>query len=270
MNMNLEYLFTHLGENKITQEIKINHFEQSTHYQYCHDYETFYEDLLKKRNKSISSTSLTSLSSASNLVDKGDVIYYVDDPFMYLMYYIKNPSVSLMSKDVVQHLLREYRKTLYEDEQSFSIKKLTKSNKQMLLNMLSSGDKIDVINEVIINYFSHFLKINIVVIVKSTLMKAIFCNEDNFDTVVIKDTYGRGMFKLLEHGENKLYVISWREAKIYLIDKKFVDKRFVDNMSVIELRAIAVNMDISISKLVNGKSYKLLKDELKIEILKKI
>lgn len=266
--MNLDYLFAHLGENKVTQEILSNRFEQSTSYRYSKENDMFYEDLTKKRNKSLPSYSS---SSGCNLAEMGKSIYNVSDPFMYLMYYIKTPSISLMSKDVVQQTLKDYRKSICEDDQSFLIKKLTKTNKQKLLNLLSSEQPLKEIDEIILNYFSHILKVNIVVVIKSALMKAVLCNEDNFDTVVIRDPSGRGMFKLIEHGEHNDYVLSWKDAKTYLIEKKLIDRRFIESLTVSELRTVASQFEIPISrKNDEGKVCKLLKDDLKIEILKKI
>ena len=264
----MDYLFDNLGDNKVTQVIQTNKFEQSINYISEQRNEELYEDLLKKKiPRSASTTSMGSrISSVDNLSD--DNIFYQEDAFMFIMCYVKTPSIGIYSKDRFPKILSQFRKGILEDENVFKIKKITKTDKLRLIKVIESANIISNIDDVILNFFAHFLKVNIVVILKTTILRGVLCNEDSFDTIIITDKKDSGRYRL--NIKNGQHICSWIEAKQYLIINNHVDKKLLELCSVIELRNLAEKMNIDIYKNENGKRTKVLKEELKNEILKKI
>ena len=263
----MDELVLRIGESKVNQVITTNEYEQSVNYDYTSQEDgDHYDDLFKKRSKS-SSTSLTSLASQSN-ISLEDTIFYNEDPLMYIMLYLKNPTVSIHSKDSIPRLLSDFRKTLTNDSNSFEIKKMSKLHKQQLQNKILSGQSIKDIDESLLNYFSHYLKINLVVVTKEKVYKWILCNDDGFDSVLITNWNAQGHFRLVQVDNRTSN--SWSNIKKYIFEKRWFDSQFLEVLSVIEIRYLAEKMGIELYKNLNGKKTKLLKEELKIEIVKKI
>jgi hypothetical protein len=265
----MDYLLNNISENKVTQVIQVNEFEQNIDYELpIYTNETMYEDLLKRRAPSTSLTSISSrVSSSGNLTE--DNLFYIEDPFMFIMCYIKNPCIGIYSKDRIPRVLNQFRKNIIDDDNHFNIKKLTKSHKQILTNSFASGEVISTISEPLLNFFSHFLKTNIIVIKNKEIFKGILCNEDSFDTIIIIDKHGRGHYRLaLFKGK---HAIPWCEMKEFIFENKYFDQKLLDMCGVAELRTLAEKLDIKIVKEdENGKKIKLLKEELKTELIKKI
>jgi hypothetical protein len=264
----MDYLINNIGENKVTQVVQANEFEQMIDYElpkFTH--ENMYEDLLKKRVQSASMTSISSrVSSSGNLTE--DNIFYPEDPFIFAMCYIKTPSIGIYSKDRIPRVLNQFRKSIVDDEKSFNIKKLTKLQKQNLSNLFSSGEIVSNITEILLNFFSHYLKTNLIVVKNKEIFRNILCNEDSFDTAIIIDKYGRGHYRLgIFKGR---HVITWSEMKEYIFENKYIDAKLLDICGVADLRLLAEKLDIPLFKEENGKKSKLLKEDLKIEIIKKI
>jgi hypothetical protein len=86
----MDYVLRNIGENKVTQVIVPNEYEQTTDYKVVKLVDTnIYEDLLRKRiPNSTSMSSITSVrSSSDNLMNMNNYLYLQEDPFMYLMLY---------------------------------------------------------------------------------------------------------------------------------------------------------------------------------------
>jgi hypothetical protein len=261
----MDYLFENLGENRVTQVVNTNAFEQTTDYNYSKTEHEFFEDLFRKRPK-VSSGSLSSIPSCSNF--ENEFICHTNDTFMYLMCFIKTPAISLHTKDVIPRYLVDFRKEITEDEKSYNIKKLTKVNKVRLISLFSSSEPIYNVDNDVLLYFSHYLKVNVIVVVKTHLQKSILCNEDSFDSVIIIDKHGKGSYRMvLADGS---HIMTWGKAKDYLFERQLFDQKFIEMLGVTDLRNIALKRGISIYKDENGKKVKLLKEELKQELLKKI
>ena len=263
----MEELLGSLSENKVNQNINVNKFEQSISYVYAKkEFKECYEDLFKKKPKS-SINSLSSLSSCGNL-STDDSIYYSEDAFIYLMAYIRYPTISLHSKDNLTRLLSDFRKDLVNDEHSFQIKKMNKTQKQTLQNKLLSGEPFQTVDDTTLSYFSHILKVNIVLITNGNISKGILCKDEGFDTILITDIKNTGKYKMLQiHGKP---VCSWTEAKFYIFEKRWLESTFIDMYSVSELHTIAQKLDIHLYTEKDGKKTRLLKEQIKVEIAKKI
>jgi hypothetical protein len=172
------------------------------------------------------------------------------------------------SKDRLIKELHQFRKDILEDDVSFNIKKITKADKIKLQKLFESGKPIKDIDNMIITFFMYYLKVNLVVIKIKEIYKGILCNEDGFETIIIRDKKGNGEYKINQI-DNK-HTFTWANAKEYLFENMFIDKKFLDICSANDMKKIAGYLGISIFKDENGKQKRLLKDELKIEISNKI
>lgn len=270
----MESLFSRLGENKVTQAIQTNSYEQAIEYKCacaC-PMENVFEDLLKR--KAMSSNSLHSSSTGSLVGMTGiagsqynpDLVYHADDAFAYVMAFVKNPTIGVYSKDRIPRLLADFRRSILEDEASFAVKKLTKGCKQAIANAIAAQTPIKPDDKMLL-YFAHYLKTNIVVVAKGpTLIKSMLCSDDTFDTVVIEDLNNRGTYKI--RVQNGKHILSWQEAKDYIVDKRFFDANFLDCATITDLRAIAEKSGVSTTRTTeDGKKHKLLKAELKSALL---
>jgi hypothetical protein len=268
----MDFLLSHLGENKVTQVIQTNEFEQAIEYN-GHNVQnpdsSMYEDLLKRKMiNSSSSTSISSrVSSYGNLVE--DNAYYPENSLLYAMCFVKQPSMGIYSKDRIPRILSQFRKSILEDNNAFNIKKISKTQKTALKQYFESNEPIQVTDDSIPQLFSHLLKSNIIIVRGKQVFKGIICNEDAFDTIVVIDKYVRGHYRLCMFKGGR-HVIPWEEAKTFMFTSKYVDIKFLDLCSVNDLRVLAETFDISTIKVVDGKKHKLLKDELKQELTKKI
>ena len=268
----MDFLVTNLGDNRITQHINTNEYEQSTDYAYMsagavQHGSGFFEDLFKQKNKSESSASLISQNSSCNLNTGDDRVTFYHDTFMYIMYYINTPSVSLVSKDTIPRILKEFRTSLMDDETTFAIKKFTKTNKQHIVSILTSFEPVITVDEVTLCYFAHYLKTNLVMVKRDkTFSKGMLCADDNFQTAVLNET--KGTFKLMMWKGKP--TTTWDEVKEYLFEKAVLDPVMVAMLSVFDLRKLAVKLGINTHKDIDGKQVKILKEELKAIILKKI
>lgn len=270
--MELEHLLKNIGENKVNQAIQTNQYEQSVDYNYeTNTKPTF--DLFKRRSmKSMSSTSIMTASASSGAMassssGSGAHALMTRDTFMYIMCYIKTPSISVYSKDSIPKLLSEFRKSLVSDDVSFAVKKITKAQKQELLRMFSCTEPVINVNEMILNYFSHYLKTNIYVWHgdTKTLIKSVVGSDDSFDTTLITCA-GRDQYSLHSIHSNKPSV-PLADVKVAVIHDKLLDRNHIETLSVTELRNIAEACRVDMYKTVDGKKTKLLKDELKARIL---
>ena len=263
----MEVIISNLGDNRVSQCIATNMYEQTTEYQYNKPVECLYEDLFKKRSRSVSTTSLQSISSNKNVCDI-EFVKFGEDSFVYLMYYIKDPSISLSSKDVIPRNLKDFRNALANDDKTFAIKKMSKLSKQKIMNTLLSSEPIRQVDEALLSYFSHYLKANIILLKSDSIIKSCICIEDNFDTVIIDDKRDKGLYKMVMVSNN--YSLSWKEAKDYMFSHGIYDKTILDTLNAVEMRALAQKLNIPVVKEVEGKKHKVLKDDLRMLIANKI
>ena len=99
-----------------------------------------------------------------------------------------------------------------------------------------------------------------------TFSKGMLCADDNFQTAVLNET--KGTFKLMMWKGKP--TTTWDEVKEYLFEKAVLDPVMVAMLSVFDLRKLAVKLGINTHKDIDGKQVKILKEELKAIILKKI
>ena len=288
----MDTLIMNLGQNKVIQTIAANEYEQRPDYRYSRG-PVFYEDLFKKKNKSFTSLpSNQSIASTGTLTALSNVEYIHNphDPFIYILYYVKNPTVSLYSKESLPKLLRDFRNSLVEDDKLFAIKKMTKMQKQGIINALSAPGNFVAVDDAFINIASHYLKTNVIVLGNASnapksqekrsrmqiRARALICTDDGFDTVVItsrdtKDSKGidSTTYKMISIAGK--HVVTLEDAKKYMFDRGIYDKKVLDILSVAELRALAEKLGIPTVKESNtGKKVRVLKEDLKTEIANKI
>jgi hypothetical protein len=272
----MDYLLSHLGTSKITQVIATNRFEQSADYFYPElDGSGLFEDLLnKKRVKSLSSMSLQSNESsgatdaAAAVAAASSYVSYGEDSFMYLMYFVQHPTITLQSKDTVVRTLRDFRRSLVQNPSHFNIKKLSRTDKNNMSALFTEQEPIRTVDDAILAFFSALLKVNIVAVVKNTIFRAMLCADEAFDSVLMIDPSGRGHFRMAIINGNT--TTSLAEVKSYMFDKRMIDAKLVEGLLVNDLRSLAEKMGISTWREVDGKRFKRLKDELKSEVLKRI
>ena len=294
----MDTLIMNLGQNKVIQTIAANEYEQRPDYRYSRG-PVFYEDLFKKKNKSFASLpSNQSIASTGTLTSASSNVEYIHnpyDPFIYILYYVKNPTVSLYSKESLPKLLRDFRNALAEDDKLFAIKKMTKMQKQGIINALSAPGNFVAVDDAFINFASHYLKANVIVLgtasnalndpntksqEKRSRMqiraRTLICADDGFDTVVItsrdtKDSKGIDgtTYKMISIAGK--HVVTLEDAKKYMFDRGIYDKKVLDILSVAELRALAEKLGIpTVKESSTGKKVRVLKDDLKTEIANKI
>ena len=259
----MDNLTSKLGRNRVSQVILPNEFEQSTEYCYDINHSKYYDDLFKKKQKPINLLPPSSQDNHENCV------FNEFDSFVFLMCYIKYPTISLHSKDTLSRVLKEFRAELTEDDDSFRIKKLTKINKAKLVNIISSKDPIVKADHLVVSYFAHYLKMNIVVVYKSDIVKCIVCDDKGYDTIVVFDRSENGRFKLMTHDGQ--HIFTWKTAKEYLFDGKIYDRTIIDSLTMQELGNLASKLGVDLYKNDEGnRRTKLLKAELKMQIVEKI
>lgn len=256
----MEDLVKEIGENKVTQVIQSNQYQQSIDYDYSiRTTETaWYEDLFKKRMKTV--------SSASSLGSMEDIVYYKEDPFFYLMLYVKMPSISVCTKDIVKRKLSEFKTELANNEKNFDIKKIHKKQKIELYKLLTNETVLERVDSFLLTFFSFVLKVNILCVLDGKLHQEILCSQDAFDTIVILNTDHRYRLAFL----NEKHIMRYDDAKKYIIEQRYIDMAFVEQCNVGDLKHIAESLGIPLYKEENQKKKKLLKDELKTAIQEKL
>lgn len=279
----MDYLLQHLGPNKVTLPILTNHFEQSHDYQYDNTLNPWFsEDLFKRKGKSLSSSSMNSKSSSySSLLNeigsgRGPSMDIVseEDSFMFLMLYIKNPSIGVFGMETVRKMLKDFRRELLEDDGLFALKKLTKKNKIDIMETIRCDSiALENISEPLLNIFTHYLKVNIVMIQgRCAAFDVVLCNEEGFDTVVIvaKKTKGKSTFslKLFDVDGTQKHVIRYDQAKDYIIKNELFGESMLERCTAHDMKAIAVQLGVPLSqKGDGGKEVKLRKADLKQAIM---
>lgn len=257
----MDEILKEIGENKVTQVIQTNKYEQSIDYDYNVDHtNAFYEDLFKKRMKTVSSTNSINSNSSE------EVIYYRDDPFFYLMLYIKMPSISVCPKDIIKRKLEEFKSELRNNEKNFDIKKINKKQKMDLYKLLSNETALDHIEPCLLTFFSFVLKMNIMFVLKNKLHQEILCNEDSFDTIVVLNTDNKYRLAFV----NEKYIMRYDDAKKYIFDNRYMDINYIEHCGMNDLKHIAESLEIPLYKEENDKKKKLLKEELKTRIIESL
>ncbi len=272
----MDYLFANLGENKVNQTIQAHvAWEQSIEYCYPPPADSnFFADILKRRPKSLSSNSLDSLRShaieSPNKPRRGNAMQPTPtsnpmDSLMYIICYIKDPSISVHSPATLPRVLSDYRKTLMADDASFEVKKLSRAQKHEVLAALGSGMPL-LATSAVVTYFVNHLATNIYVYdeQKKVLNKYTGTTDDTIVIVCDNSTYT--LFTV-----DDAHVFSQDDAKQHLLKRKWVDAAFVGTLSVVELRILADCLGVDTYRLTDcGKRVKLLKEELKTNLLNKI
>lgn len=263
----MDFLLERLAANKVTQTILTNKYEQTPNYDYVstRDCNSYFEDLFKNRNKSVSSLSLASNGSAHSLVAQALTETPPEsDSFFHIVNCIQNPSITLYPKDQIPRLVKEFRTTLLNDESSFGVKKLTKNNKQEIMRLLSSTEPtVGFVNDVVLTYFSHYLKTNLIVSTPRGIFRSVVCCDDTFDTSLMTEVKPNGF-------KSTFGPAPYQRVKEYMFENRILDTQFVESLSVQDLRMLAKSMGVDLCKDENGKQVRLLKDELRKHIIKKI
>ncbi len=265
----MEFLLKHLGENKVTQSISTNDFQQSITYDYKKNDIHLFEDLLKRKNKSFSSGSLSceSSNSLSNIINSDDTyIISKERDIFSILYYIGNHAVMVYTKDVFVSNLKEFKMKMCQDMKECVIKKLSKLERSRILSLLQEDGIVGDLDEYLLVFFAHYLRCNLIGVDISNasinILKGTISNEDFFDTyIIIKTDRELRLFK---------QTMRYDKAKEFLAENHYYNESFIHSLSATELKSFAKCLNIDLNNVIEGKKTKKLKEELKQDILKTI
>lgn len=246
----MEFLLENIGENKVTLEVNANDFEQRTDYMYSFSNKQFFADLLSKQK------------ATSNEVQEN--VRPICGSFMKIMRVLKDPVFLTYGPQEQGTMIKEFIDSVSSHENT-RFKKLTKHQQHDLSKRIEAG-VIDSIDEYLLKFFSNVLDKSLFLVDERGLLAFHQLNKniEGLGCIVMK--HRDGLFSVEESMINNTV----SNVKEFMIKNKFINSSFIDTLSAKEVQDLACRFEVALYKDTDGKKKKLLKEEMKKEIIKKI
>jgi hypothetical protein len=260
----MDYLISNLGENRVTLPICGNEYQQSVDYEYTNNSNLFYDDLFKKR-KTLSSSKLNGSNSSISSIgahnfEKGFISSKYDS-FAYILLYLSDSTISVLTSDSLKKRIIEFKKQIKDSDIINNIKKITKAQKQLLEKQFT--EEIFSVYDVTLQVAAKYLDTNIVLIENNKVREGIVNIEKPTALIVFDKEKNIYKLKLLYNEPTHEYEI----VRDHIIKNAMFDKNMVSNMNLKDLKKAAIVVGISLTRTENGQEIKLLKNDIKLNIL---